>query len=37
MKAPQIEPTRYQHFIENLMHIFIIVTLLGICLKVLLF
>jgi hypothetical protein len=31
------ELTPYQRFIENLMHFFIIVVLLGICLKVLIF
>jgi hypothetical protein len=37
MPEPKIELTRYQRFIENMMHGFIIVVLLGICLKVLLF
>lgn len=37
MKEPKIELTRYQRFIETLMHLFIIIALLGICLKVLLF
>lgn len=37
MKEPKIELTRYQRFIEQLMHAFIVLTLVGICLKVLLF
>jgi hypothetical protein len=37
MKEPKIELTSNQRLIENLMHVFIIVALLGICLKVLLF
>jgi len=35
MKEPKIELTRYQRFIETLMHIGIVLTLLGIFLKVL--
>jgi hypothetical protein len=34
-KAPELTP--YQRFIETLMHIFIILVLGGICLKVLFF
>jgi hypothetical protein len=34
-KSPELTP--YQRFIENLMHLFIIAVLLGICLKVLIF
>jgi len=37
MKGPDIELTRYQRFIEGLMTAFIVVTLLGIFLKVLFF
>lgn len=37
MKGPKIELTPYQRFIDGLMHLFIIVVLLGICLKVLVF
>lgn len=37
MKGPKIELTPYQRFIDGLMHFFIIVVLLGICLKVLVF
>ena len=37
MKEPKIELTPYQRFIERLMQAFIIVTLLGIFLKVLVF
>ncbi len=35
MKEPKIELTRYQRFIETMMHLFIIVVLLGLFLKVL--
>lgn len=35
MKEPKIELTRYQRFIETMMHIFIIVTLLAIFVKIL--
>lgn len=35
MKEPKIALTRYQRFIETLMHVGIILTLLGIFLKVL--
>jgi hypothetical protein len=35
MKEPKIELTRYQRFIEIMMHLFIIVVLLGLFLKVL--
>jgi hypothetical protein len=35
MKEPKIELTRYQRFIETIMHLFIIVVLLGLFLKVL--
>lgn len=35
MKEPKIQLSRYQRFIERLMHAFIILTLLGIFLKVL--
>jgi|GEM_PF-697303 len=35
MKEPKIELTRYQRFIEMMMHAFIILTLLAIFLKVL--
>lgn len=34
-KSPELSP--YQKFIENLMHLFIIAVLAGICLKVLFF
>ena len=37
MKGPKIELTPYQRFIEGSMHLFIIVVLLGILLKVLVF
>jgi len=37
MKEPKIELSRYQRFIENMMHLFIVVALLGICFKVLIF
>lgn len=37
MKEPKIELSRYQRFIENMMHAGIILTLLGIFLKVLIF
>jgi len=33
--SPELTP--YQRFIENMMHLFIIVVLAGICLKVLFF
>ena len=35
MKEPKIQLSRYQRFIELIMHAFIIVVLLGIFLKVL--
>ncbi len=35
MKEPKIELTRYQRFIETMMHLFIIVVLLALFLKVL--
>ena len=35
MKEPKVELSSYQRFIDNLMHTFIIVVLLGIYLKVL--
>jgi hypothetical protein len=35
MKGPHIERTPHQRFIEGLMHTFIVLTLLGIFLKVL--
>lgn len=35
MKEPKIELSRYQRFIEGIMHAFIIVVLLGIFFKVL--
>lgn len=37
MKEPKVELSSYQRFIDRMMHAFIIVTLLGILLKVLLF
>lgn len=37
MKEPKIQLTRYQRFIEGLMHAFIVVVLLGIFLKILVF
>ncbi len=37
MKGPKIELSAYQRFIDGLMHLFIIVVLLGIFLKVLVF
>ena len=37
MKEPKIELTPYQRFVEAMMHVFIIVVLLGIFLKVLIF
>ena len=35
MKEPKIELSGYQRFIDRMMHVFIIVVLLGIFLKVL--
>lgn len=35
MKEPKIELTRYQRFIETMMHAVIVLTLLAIFLKVL--
>ncbi len=35
MKEPKIELTRYQRFIETIMHLFIIMVLVGLFLKVL--
>lgn len=35
MKGPKIELTRYQRWIETMMHAFIILVLLAIFLKVL--
>lgn len=35
MKKPKIELSRYQRFIENMMHAFIVLVLLAIFLKVL--
>ena len=37
MKEPKIELTRYQRFIEVLMHLFVVIVLLGIFLKVMFF
>lgn len=37
MLNPMQELTRYQRFIEGLMHTFIVVVLLGIFLKILVF
>ncbi len=37
MKGPKIELSAYQRFIDITMHLFIIVVLLGIFLKVLVF
>jgi hypothetical protein len=35
MKEPKIELSGYERFIDGMMHVFIIVVLLGIFLKVL--
>lgn len=37
MKEPKIELTRYQRFIETMMHAVIVLVLLAIFLKVLIF
>ena len=37
MKEPKIELTRYQRFIESMMHVFIVVVLVGIFLKIMAF
>ncbi len=37
MKQPKTALSRHERFIEAMMHLFIIVTLLGICFKVLFF
>lgn len=37
MSEPKFELTPYERLLETIMHVFIVVTLLAICLKILFF